>query len=79
MLTRPGELPADNSPSTLRTAPASSTPVDFTPSDSLTTDSRSDVGGAYPPREKMKVSDFARRLREAEGLHKEEEDARRAK
>ncbi|KAK8865829.1 hypothetical protein IAR55_000977 [Kwoniella newhampshirensis] len=53
-----------------------STAVDAPPS--LSREAPTGPGGAYPLRkeERMKVSDFAKRLREAEALHKEEEGAK---
>ncbi|WVQ62401.1 uncharacterized protein L199_000541 [Kwoniella botswanensis] len=58
-----------------------STAVDAPPSLSKEGESSAGPGGAYPLRkeERMKVSDFARRLKEAEQLHKEEEAAKRAR
>nr|XP_018999718.1 uncharacterized protein I203_07603 [Kwoniella mangroviensis CBS 8507]OCF63179.1 hypothetical protein I203_07603 [Kwoniella mangroviensis CBS 8507] len=58
-----------------------STAVDAPPSLSREGESSTGPGGAYPLRkeERMKVSDFARRLKEAEQLHKEEEAAKRAR
>ncbi|KAK4688232.1 hypothetical protein P7C73_g1881, partial [Tremellales sp. Uapishka_1] len=65
-----GELPLDPTSISLRkpeTTP--SVPVDFTPA--------VEDSSMYPPREKIKVSEFARRLREAEGLQKEQDDGRK--
>ncbi|WWD17986.1 hypothetical protein CI109_102432 [Kwoniella shandongensis] len=55
-----------------------STALDAPPS--LSREAPTGPGGAYPLRkeERMKVSDFARRLREAEALQKEEEGAKRS-
>ncbi|WVR05732.1 hypothetical protein IAU60_002757 [Kwoniella sp. DSM 27419] len=55
-----------------------STAVDAPPS--LTKDNTEGTAGAYPLRkqDRMKVSDFAKRLKEAEQLHKEEEAVRKA-
>ncbi|WVQ97118.1 hypothetical protein IAU59_004228 [Kwoniella sp. CBS 9459] len=57
-----------------------STAVDAPPSLSREGESSTGPGGAYPARkeDRMKISDFARRLKEAEQLHKEEEAVKRA-
>ena len=42
-------------------------------------DARTDVAGSYPLplKDRMRASDFARRLKEAERMQKDEDDAKR--
>ncbi|WWC66595.1 uncharacterized protein I206_100498 [Kwoniella pini CBS 10737] len=85
--TIPFEFPTDPSPAPPKvqtdiptSLPESlSTAVDAPPS--LSKDNSTGTGGGYPLRkeERMKVSDFAKRLREAEQLHKEEEAVKSAR
>ncbi|WWC86059.1 uncharacterized protein L201_000930 [Kwoniella dendrophila CBS 6074] len=86
----PFNIPHDEQPSIPNTFPriedeiptslpeSLSTAVDAPPS--LSKDNTQGTGNAYPLRkeERMKISDFARRLKEAEQLHKEEEAVKKA-